>query len=119
MPYDYAVLDNGQGGGKKPRSAKTKAVRAYLKSKGVKPTKDAASRSTRERKLRAKAREEFAKKSKPSGTSSSTSKPSTASQGRAAGTTRKGGAPAKPYGKFPSKSASGDSWKRGSMPKGK
>lgn len=113
MPYDYAVLDNGQGsGGKKPRSAKVKYVRAYLKSKGMKPTKDAASRSTRERKLRAKAREEFAKKSKPSGTSSkpSTSKPAT---------TRKGGAPAKPYGKFPSKSASGDSWKRGSMPKGK
>jgi hypothetical protein len=71
MPYDYAVLDNGQGsGGKKPRSAKVKYVRAYLKSKGMKPTKDAASRSTRERKLRAKAREEFAKKSKPSGTSS-------------------------------------------------
>lgn len=64
MPYDYAVLDNGQGGGKKPRSAKTKAVRAYLKSKGVKPTKDAASRSPRERKLRAKARAEFASKSK-------------------------------------------------------
>lgn len=64
MPYDYAVLDNGQGSGKKPRSAKTKAVRAYLKSKGVKPTKDAALRSPRERKLRAKARAEFASKSK-------------------------------------------------------
>jgi hypothetical protein len=82
MPYDYAVLDNGQGsGGKKPRSAKVKYVRAYLKSKGMAPTKDAASRSSRERKLRAKARAEFAAmgKKKSGGSSRSTvTNPSTA-----------------------------------------
>jgi len=72
MPQQYAVLDNGQGsGGKKPRSAKVKYVRQYLKSKGVTPTRDAASRSARERKLRAKARAEFAAKGKKSSSSSS------------------------------------------------
>lgn len=71
MPQYYAVLDNGQGsGGKKPRSAKVRHVRQYLKKKGVAPTRDAASRSTRERKLRAKARAEFAAKGKKSSSSS-------------------------------------------------
>jgi len=74
MPQEYAILDNGQGtGSKKPRSAKTKYVRQYLKKKGVAPTKDAASRSTRERKLRAKARAAFAAMGKKkSGTGSRT-----------------------------------------------
>jgi len=84
MPQEYAILDNGQGtGSKKPRSAKTKYVRQYLKKKGVAPTKDAASRSTRERKLRAKARAEFAatgKKKSGTGSKPKTMQPSTTPQ---------------------------------------
>lgn len=59
MPKNYSNLSRGGG---KSTPARKKYVRSYLKSKGVTPTKDASMRSTRERKLRAKARMEFAAK---------------------------------------------------------
>lgn len=41
-------------------ASRKKFVRSYLKERGVTPTRDAASRSTRERRLRGKAREAYA-----------------------------------------------------------
>jgi hypothetical protein len=74
MPQYYAILDNGVSNSKgKAMSTRKKYVRSYLKSKGVKPTRDASMRSKREKRLRGEARSAYAKlKSTPKATARTT-----------------------------------------------
>jgi len=137
MPQYYAVLDNGQGGEPSPkRGAKRRAaVSAYLAKQGVSASK-AGSRSAEEKAARAAGREKFAQRqavrkyvTAKGGKLSPMSERGKREQrlraeGRAAyaaskkpkatTTTKKTNkyAPT-PYGKYGSKAASGDSWKRG------
>jgi hypothetical protein len=134
MPQYYAVLDNGQQPPK--RGAKRRAaVSAYLAKQGITPSK-AGSRSAEEKAARAAGRELFAQrkavrkyvtskggKLSPMGERGKREKRLRA-EGRAAYAASKKPkatvttkitdkyAPT-PYGKYGSKSASGDSWKRG------
>lgn len=133
MPQYYAVLDNGQQPPK--RGAKRRAaVSAYLAKQGITPSK-AGSRSAEEKAARAAGRELFAQrkavrkyvtskggKLSPMGERGKREKRLRA-EGRAAYAASKKpkvvevAAPAsrapRAYGKYKSKSASGDSWKRG------
>lgn len=91
MPYDYAVLDNGQGGAGSKKTQQRKYVRSYLKSKGVAPSA-AGQRSKREKKLRAEGRAAFAAMTnKKSRSSSSTTKVSTAPKSSGRRDTLRGG----------------------------
>lgn len=134
MPQYYAVLDNGQQPPK--RGAKRRAaVSAYLAKQGIVPAGAGQPRSAAEKAARAVGREKFAQrkavrkyvtakggKLSPMGERGKREQRLRA-EGRAAYAASKKpkvvetAAPAsrapRAYGKYKSKSASGDSWKRG------
>jgi len=93
MPQYYAILDNGVSNSKgKAMPTRKKYVRSYLKSKGVKPTRDASMRSKREKRLRGEARSAYAKlKSTPKATTrtSGSSKTGSVNGGKKIVTARK------------------------------
>lgn len=135
MPQYYDILDNGFMGDSPKRGAKKRAaVSAYLAKQGITPSR-AGSRSAEEKAARAAGRELFAQrkavreyvaakggKLSPAGERGKREKRLRA-EGRAAyaaskkpktvTSTRVADRSPTPYGKYSSKAASGDSWKRG------